>query len=46
VTAELNDQFDDDVATHCTLLTKEVWKKRSAFKKFVGWFANLFTPIL
>jgi cardiolipin synthase len=45
VTAELNAQFDDDVE-HCTKMTKEYWRKRSVFKKFVGWFANLFTPIL
>lgn len=45
ITAELNEQFDADTA-HCTKLTKEIWHKRSLFKKFVGWFANLFTPIL
>ncbi len=45
VTAQLSEVFMDDT-THCTLLTPEVWKERSAWKKFVGWFANLFTPFL
>lgn len=45
VTHELNEMFDADV-THCTQLTPEFWKKRSPWKKFVGWFANLFTPFL
>jgi cardiolipin synthase len=45
ITAELNSQFDTDVE-HCTIMTKKFWRKRSVFKKFVGWFANLFTPIL
>jgi cardiolipin synthase len=45
ITADLNAQFSDDTQ-HCTLMTKVYWKKRSVFKKFVGWFANLFTPIL
>lgn len=30
----------------CTLLTSEIYKERSAWKKFVGWFAHLFTPFL
>lgn len=29
-----------------TLLTPEVWKKRSGWKKFVGWVGNLLTPFL
>lgn len=45
ITRELNEMFDADVP-HCTRLTPEVWKKRSPWKKFVGWFANLFTPFL
>lgn len=45
ITRELNEQFDADTA-HCTLLTPEVWKQRSPWKKFVGWFANIFTPFL
>ncbi|MEG0453998.1 MAG: phospholipase D-like domain-containing protein, partial [Bacteroides sp.] len=45
VTQELNEMFDEDVA-NCTQLTPEYWKKRSPWKKFVGWFANIFTPFL
>lgn len=45
ITRELNEQFDADTE-HCTLLTPELWKKRSPWKKFVGWFANIFTPFL
>ena len=45
VTAELSQMFEDD-KQQSTQLTPEVWKKRSAWKKFVGWFARLFTPIL
>lgn len=44
-TAELNAMFRKDIE-HCTQLTPEVWKKRPVWKKFVGWFANLFTPFL
>ncbi len=44
-TAELDKQFDED-KLDCTKMTKEYWKKRKPFKKFVGWFANLFTPVL
>ena len=45
ITKELNIVFDTDTV-HCTKLTPELWKKRSSWKKFVGWFANLFTPFL
>lgn len=45
ITAQLDSMFVADTA-ECTKLTKEIWKKRRPFKKFVGWFANLFTPIL
>lgn len=45
VTCELTDLFQQD-KEDCTQLTPEVWKKRSGWKKFMGWFANLFTPIL
>ena len=44
-TAELNEMFHNDIE-HCTQLTPEFWKKRTVWKKFVGWFANLFTPFL
>ena len=45
ITGELNEMFQNDIE-HCTQLTPEFWKKRSPWKKFVGWFANLFTPFL
>ncbi len=44
-TAELAGMFEHDKG-NSTLLTREVWKKRSAWKKFVGWFGNLLTPFL
>ena len=44
ITGELNEMFQNDIE-HCTQLTPEFWKKRSPWKKFVGWFANLFTPV-
>lgn len=45
ITDELTNLFQEDIS-HCTELTPEVWKKRSRWKKFVGWFAHLFTPVL
>lgn len=45
ITDELNRMYEDDVK-RCTQLTPEFWKKRSVWRKFVGWFANLFTPVL
>lgn len=45
ITQDLNGMFFKDVES-CTKLTPEFWKKRSAWNKFVGWFANLFTPFL
>lgn len=45
ITSELNEVFHVDIE-QCTQLTPEFWKKRSPWKKFVGWFANLFTPFL
>lgn len=45
LTNRLSEIFDADKA-NCTQLTPEEWKKRSAWKKFTGWFAHLFTPVL
>ena len=45
ITAELNQMYKNDVK-QCTQLTPEFWKKRTVWRKFVGWFANLFTPVL
>lgn len=44
-THELIDMFIDD-KEDSTLLTSEMYKKRSVWKKFVGWFAHLLTPFL
>lgn len=44
-TAELTEMFNRD-KQNSTLMTPEYWKERSAWKKFVGWFAHLFTPFL
>ena len=44
-TNELNAMFERDMQ-NSTLLTPEVWKKRSGWKKFVGWVGNLMTPFL
>lgn len=44
-TAELTGMFEHDKG-RSTLLTPEVWKERSAWKKFIGWFAHLLTPFL
>lgn len=44
-THELSNMFEND-KKDSTLLTKEEYKKRSGWKRFVGWFANLFTPFL
>ena len=44
-THELSIMFED-YKKDSTLLTKEEYKKRSAWKRFVGWFANMFTPFL
>ena len=42
---QLNEMFERD-KQNSTLLTPEVWKERSAWKKFVGWVGNLLTPFL
>ncbi|MGP1435057.1 MAG: cardiolipin synthase [Phocaeicola sp.] len=44
-TAELSEMFEND-KHDSTLLTKEQYKKRSAWKHFIAWFAHLFTPVL
>ena len=44
-TEELISIFQED-KEDSTLLTSEIYKKRSIWKKFVGWFAHLFTPFL
>ena len=44
-TEELINIFEED-KKESTLLTAELYKKRTPWKKFVGWFAHLFTPFL
>lgn len=44
-TRQLCEQFEKDKA-QCTKLTPEIWKERSKWKRFVGWVANLLTPVL
>ncbi len=44
-THELMELFKED-QQNSTLLTKEIYKKRSTWKKFLGWFAHLFTPFI
>lgn len=44
-TAELIDIFEKD-QKNSTLLTNEIYQKRTPWKKFLGWFAHLFTPFL
>ena len=44
-TAALNRLFERN-RRNSTLLTPDIWKQRSGWKKFVGWFAHLFTPVL
>lgn len=44
-THELNALFEAD-KQNSTLMTPEYWKKRSTWKKIVGWFGNILTPFL
>lgn len=44
-TDELIQIFSED-QKDSTLLTKEIYKDRGLWKKFIGWFAHLFTPFL
>lgn len=44
-THELSSMFEQD-KKDSTLLTKEEYKKRTPWRRFVGWFANILTPFL
>ena len=44
-TDELIQIFRED-KENSTLLTAEMYKERTTWKKFIGWFAHLFTPFL
>ena len=45
LTERMDSLFRSDTR-NSTRLTPEVWKQRSVWKKFTGWFAHLFTPFL
>ncbi|MDO4707677.1 MAG: cardiolipin synthase [Porphyromonadaceae bacterium] len=45
LTAELDTMFMTDRA-FCVPMNDDYWRKRSLWRKAVGWFANLFTPFL
>jgi cardiolipin synthase len=45
ITGELNGIFDADIS-NSTKMTPEVWRKRSLWKRFIGWIANGLSPIL
>lgn len=44
-TRELINMFEED-KEDSTIMTEEGWKKRSRWRRFVGWFAHLFTPFI
>ncbi len=45
VTEELMEMFETDKG-ESTELTRELWRERTLWKRFLGWFAHLFTPVL
>jgi len=44
-TNDLVSMFEKD-KQNSVEMTSQTWKNRSLWKRFVGWFANLFTPVL
>ena len=44
-TAELGEVFRQD-KLNSTIMTHDEYKKRSVWRRFVGWFAHLFTPVI
>lgn len=44
-THELNGLFSRD-KQNSTLMTRQLWKERSTWKKIVGWVGNLLTPFI
>lgn len=44
-TMELIEMFEED-KEESTIMTEEGWKKRSRWKRFVGWLAYLLTPFI
>ena len=45
ITAQLDSLYESDLKK-CVRLDSLYWKKRSSWRKAVGWFANLLTPFL
>lgn len=45
LTAEFDEMFDRDL-NNSFLMTDEWWHQQSRWKRFVGWFGNLLTPVL
>lgn len=45
ITDQLVQIFNQD-KKNSTVMTKDVYKNRKPWKRFVGWFAHLFTPVL
>ena len=45
ITDELNQMFRAD-KENSTVLTRDEYMKRTTWKRFLGWFAHLFTPFL
>ncbi len=44
-TDELDTMFDDDLQQSLPM-TRQYWKHKSGWKKFVAWFGNMLTPFL
>lgn len=44
-TAQIDSIYHEDIASSIPL-DDAYWRKRSLWRRFVGWFANLFTPLL
>ncbi len=45
VTAELSRMFENDKKS-CVPMNTDYWKQKTRWKRFVGWFGNLLTPVL
>lgn len=45
VTRQFVDMFEAD-KRNATPLTHDTWKRKSCWRRFVGWFGNLLTPVL
>jgi len=45
IVRQINDMFDADIR-NSSLMRPGYWRTRSGWKRFIGWFGNLLTPIL